>query len=356
MAYTDYRQNPAQPPDPWALGAGPQQYQAPSTDTYAHYRRGLAEPSMYMGVGPGMEFGLARSAQESFGGLHELQNGEMFNNLGSPDAYRNFATFGKTNDKKRAEQARQARIRAVQDWRNQQQTRFGDLLGQAGADVRGDLEGELGTALNAGGEMGDQNAIRGGMTAFNQRYQQYMLGRQQAGQERQVNAQYSDPGRTFGRTQRMTAARNQGLAGIAEQFRTSSRDNAFNQARRGMQGSSVDVDKQGQINRSRNTAAQGLQAGLDRESSANRQGDEQQRAQLIGLIHSDDPTLAAAFSRTMQGVQDEANNAREQQTLAGQMQQQRDASSTAQSQIFGGALTNASRPLEYYLSHQGGGA
>jgi hypothetical protein len=203
--------------------------------------------------------------------------------------------------------------------------------------------------------MGDQGAIQNEMTKFGQRYQQYMLGRQQAGQARQVDAMMADPRRLSDRQNRLNAERTQGMGDIADQYRMSQRNNAFNQARRGMQGGSTDVEAQGGINRQRDNAAQGLQAGLDAKAQQYRLGDQQQRSQLMGLIHGGDSETAATLAATMQGLQSQGAQVQENMAINAQRQQQNSATSTGISQGLGGFLSAASKPLGYYVQNQGGG-
>lgn len=323
--YDDYRQPaPTGQQDPWSLGGGPEAYYARSSSLWGNATGGW-EGKLALAAG-GLPLALA------VGGV------------------------GANNARKQQNDAENRRRMAVAEWRNAQSKRYGDLLGQQGEDVRADLAPEVEAALGAGGEMGDMGAIKNKMTMFQQRYQQYMLGRQKAAQSRQVDAQMSDPGRISGRNQRMQAQRTQGLGDIAESFRVGQRNNAFNQARRGMQGSSVDVEAQGGIKRGVNNQAQALQRGMDQQAQQYRLGDQQQRSQLMGLIHGGDPNTAAALAATMSGLQSQGQAAQENQAISAQRQQLNSATSTGISQALGGAMSSASKPLEYYLTHNGGGA
>lgn len=323
MAYDDYRQAPTEQQDPLALGGkGPKQYYGESSSIWGN---------------AGVDGRLAMTNPITAGyGLYKGITGGIAGKVAS-------------------EKAKQARMRAVAEWRIAQGQKYSDLLGQAGADVRGDLDPEVQKALQAGGAMGDMGAVKNSMQQFQQRYQQYMLGRQQAGQARQVDAQMADPSRISQRNQRMQAERTQGMGNIAEQYRIGQRNNAFDQARRGTQGGSADVEQQGKLGRGRDVAAQGLQSGLDAKAQQYRLGDQQQRSQLMGLIYGDDPNTAAALSRTMEGLNSQGAMAQENQAISAQRSQQQSATSAGYSQALGGAMSAASRPLGYYIEHQGGG-
>ncbi len=329
--YDAYRFAPQAQQNPWMVQGSPQQFYAPSSSVWGNSLKG-----------------------ETLGG-NILAKGLMINPITMPLGIARGAFFGRRNARKQRDAAN-ARRRAVEEWRLGQMNTIGDRLGQQGADVRADLEGELRKALWAGGDMGDKNAIQDAMTQFQQRAQQYLMGRQRAGQARQVDAMFADPRRAADRAQRLGTERTQGLADIAESYRIGQRNNAFNQARRGMQGSSVDVEKQGQLGRGRDTAAAGLQAGLDQKARQYRLGDQQQRAALMGLIYADDPNTAAAFSRTLEGIGNQGKLLQEQQAVNSQLSAQRGAMATGYSQALGGAMSAASKPLGYYIEHRGAGA
>jgi len=323
--YDSYRQNPRALADPWALGGGPQQFYAPSASIWGNSTKGVG------------------------GKLLMTNPMTMLPTLGV-NSY-----LG--GDRRRAQDdAKNRRRMAVMEWRNKMGTQFGNVLGQQGADVRADLDPELQAALGAGGDMGDMGAINNRMTQFQQRYQQYMLGRQRAGQSRQVEAMMSDPRRLSNQQKVLQTQRAQGLGNIAEQYRIGQRNNAFNQARRGMQGGSTDVEEQGQLGRQRDSSAMGLQAGLDAQGQQFRLGNQQQKAQLMGLIHSDDPNTAAAFSRTLEGLNAQSQQVQENAAIGRQRSQLDSATSQGISQGVGGLLSAASRPLEYYVENRGGGA
>jgi hypothetical protein len=357
MAYDDYRFAPQQVSNPWSLQGSPEQFYAPSSSQWGNYRD---RAGMGMGAGFGGAMGLTPAGLLSGVGTglwrDVIEADNPLKALGSGKAWKNIASFGRSGAKDAQARAEQARMEAVANLREKQMGRFGGALAQQGTDVRGDLEGELRKALYAGGEMGDMDKMQNAMTQFQQRAQQYMLGRKRAGQAREVDAMYADQRRQLGRDRRIGAERTQGMSDIAEQYRIGQRNNAFNQARRGMQGSSVDVEQQGELGRGRDRAAGGLQAGLDEKARAFRLGDQQQRNQLMGLIYGDDPNMAAAFSRTLEGVGQQGRLVQEQQAIGKQLSAQRGAAATGYSQALGQGLSAASKPLGYYIDHQGGGA
>lgn len=371
--YDDYRMNPQGQANPWALGAGPQQFYAPSSSLWGGMRgpafqsigRGYLALSAQGGRNnaergamafAGLQGAIGNQLVRSFGGMNELQDGSLLKNLGNASNWQNFATFGRSGAKRAQGQAENDRAVAVANWRNQASKQFGDVLGQQGADVRGDLQGELDAALGVGQRGMDMNATQDAMTQFQQRYQQYMLGRQQAGQARQVDAMFADPARAAQQTQRLDAEKRQGLGQLAEQYRIGQRNNAINQARRGTQGGSMDVEQQGDLNRQRDAGAAGLQSGLEARAQQYRLGDAQQKNTLMGMIYADDPNMAAMFQNTLQGIGQQGAMVRENQAIGQQMNQQRQAAQTGYSQAVGGLLSSASLPLGYYVEHRGGGA
>ncbi len=231
---------------------------------------------------------------------------------------------------------------------------MGARLGQQGADVQGDLGGELSAAIDSGGPMGDMTAVNSNLEKFQQRYNQYMLGRQRAGQARQVDAMFADPRRENGRKQQLAADRRLGQGQIAEGYRVGRRENAFSQARRGTLGSSMDVEQQGDLARGRDAAAMGLESGLSAREQQYRLGDAQQRNTLMGLIYSDDPSTAASFQRTLEGIGDQGQMVQESEAQRAQRDAQRRATATGYSQIFGGLLTSGSGMVGNAVEYAGG--
>jgi hypothetical protein len=353
-AYDQYRLAPQTYQNPWALQGDPQQFYGPSASVWGNIGKGAVAGAgigaAFGGVGavPGAVIGAAVNPfRQSFQSLGDLRSGDSWKNLMSGGA-----NFKKDEQNK----ALMQRMMAVSQWQIEQKRRLGERLSQQGADVRGDLEGELNTAIDASGKMGDMDATKDAMTKFEQRYQQYMLGRQRAGQARQVDAMMTDQGRLAARKNRLDAERKQGLGGIAEQYRIGQRDNAFNQARRGMQGGSTDVEKQGELGRGRDRAAMGLQQGLNAKAQQYRLGDQQQRSALMGLIYADDPNTAAAYQTTLDSIENQGRMVQENQALNSQMSAQKSAAATGYSQALGGLMSAGSKPLGYYVEHSGGGA
>lgn len=319
--YDDYRFNP-QASGPSFSRGGPGQVYANSSSLWGNSFGGAKGVAALAGgpmaMAPALLYGLSRSHKAK----GEQEDAEAENN------------------------------RRWDQWRGDATTQGRDQLMVGGTDVYQDLSGEYNAALDGQ----DPNAIQDKLTQFQQRYQQYMLGRQRAGQARQVDAQFSDPGRRVAREQRIGAERTKGLSDIADQYKIGQRYNAFNQARRGMQGGSTDVEQQGQLGRSRDLAAGGLQAGLDAKMQQYSMQDQEQRNQLMGLIYSDDPNTAAAYSRTLEGIGKQGQLVNEQQAVGVQRDAANSAAQRGYSQAFGGLLSSASRPLEYYIDHRGGGA
>lgn len=392
--YDYYRTAPAQVTNPMQTRGSPEMYYAPSDSLWGNYRARATEGSAFtgpygmgLGVAPmalsgvlpgGMRGGLGQGAMWSgggpvstagltsaglgslwngMGGAGAFKSGDMLKNLGRMESWKNVGSFGASGARDKQRDAENRRRAAVEAWRYGQLEQLGARLGQKGQDVQGDLGGELRKALWAGDDlMSDPNAVQDAMTKFQQRYQQYMLGRQRAGQARQVDAMMNDPRRLSDRNQRLAAERTQGLSQLAERYRIGQRGNAFNQARRGTMGSSMDVEQQGELGRARDTGAMALQSGLDEKARQYRLGDQQQANTLKGLIYADDPNTAAAFSRTLEGIGAQGRLLQEQQAVQGQLGAARSAAATGYSQAFGGLMSSASRPLGYYIEHQGSGA
>jgi hypothetical protein len=285
-----------------------------------------------------------------------LDKGNVLKNLSHAENWKNFVTFGQSGSSKKKREAKAKRRAAVSSWRNSESERIGSLMGQNGSDVTKDLQGELNAALGAGGDMGNQGAIESAMAAFKDRYNRYMLGRQRAVQSRQVDAMMTDPGRLAARGQRLENTRQDGIRQLADQFRMGARNNAFNQARRGTQGGSVDIEQRGDLARERNAGGRQLQAGVDQMAQNYRLGDQRQRATLMGLIHSDDPNSAALFQNTLQGINDSSQNEQERFAQDRQMQQFRTASGGANSQILGNTLTQLGTGIGNRMDQEGTGA
>jgi hypothetical protein len=367
--YDAYRLAPAAQQNPYQMQGSPQDFYAPSASLWGNYQKQASMGADRLPGGFGRAGKVLGKLNSFAGGAGQLSAltmtaGDMLfdksdgiSSFGTARGLGNLATFGSLGAKDKQRDAENARRRAVQDWRLGEQTRMGSLLGQQGRDVQGDLGGELQGALWAGGDlMQDEGAQQNAMTAFQQRYQQYMLGRQRAGQARQVDAMFSDPGRANDRAQRLRAERTQGMEGIAEQYRMGQRNNAFNQARRGTMGGSMDVEQQGDLGRGRDAGAMSLQTGLDAKAQQYQLGDQQQQNALKGLIYADDPNTAAAFSRTLEGINQQGQLVQEQAAGRSQMAAQRGAMAQGYSQAFGGLMSAASKPLGYYLDHSGSGA
>jgi len=339
--YDAYRYaQPAAPYNPYQIQGAPTQGYAPSSSLWGNIREPMVAGAVVGGNLGSVIPGVGTAIGATIGGGYGLVRG-----------------LGQSKAAKEAQEAAKGRQReAVRQWRVSEYNRMLPKLGQAGADVQADLGGELQQTLAAGGEYGDQNALNDAMTKFQQRYQQYMIGRQRAGQSRQVDAMFSDPRRKNDQAQRLGAARTQGMNQIAESYRIGNRGNAFNQARRGTQGSSMDVEQRGELARGRDQSAQGLQAGLDERGRQYRLQDQQQASTLKGLIYSDDPNTAAALSRTLEGINNQGAQVRENEAIRSQRSALDSATSQNYSQAVGGLLTAGSRPMEYYLDHRGSGA
>jgi hypothetical protein len=224
---------------------------------------------------------------------------------------------------------------------------FEGLLRGQGEDVYRDLMPELGAY--------GKKLTQGEIQKFLLRKDQYLRGRQQAGQSRQVDAMINDPGRLWARDQRMQKERTQSLSDLADRYTVGQRYNAFNQARRGTQGGSSDVEAQGGLRRARDRGALGIQSNMDSKAQQYRLGDQQQRSALMGMIYGDDPNMASAFSRTIEGIGAQQQMASENLAMQQQNTARQNATDAGYSQAIGGALTSGSQPLSYDIEHGGGG-
>jgi len=351
MAYEDYRINPSAQPGVTTTQGGPASFRAPSSSFWGNMRENTPGGSAVAAVPLlGQAAALGGSFTNAF-----TKDGNFVKNLGNVENWKNFASFGSHDAKKKQRAAKAKRKKSVRAWRQGESQRIGSLMDQNGSDVSMDLQGELDAALGAGGDMGDQGAINSSMTAFQDRYNRYMLGRQRAGQARQVDAMMTDPGRLAARGQRLENTRQDGIRQLADQFRMGARNNAFNQARRGTQGGSMDIEQRGDLARQRNAGGMQLQSGVDQMAQNYRLGDQRQRATLMGLIHSDDPTSAALFQNTLQGINDSNQNEQERSAQDRQMQQFRTASGAANSQILGGTLSQLGTGIGNRMDQEGTG-
>lgn len=366
MPYEDYRYDMGGRAGNFQTQGRPQAFYSPSTSFWGNVRERTAQSDLMgdplgsAGVGspkwarflqyePG--HALAGSLQNAF-----TDKGNVLKNLGSGRAWKNVATFGQSGASDAKAKAKRKRINAVQSWRAKEGSRLGDVLNQSGTDVATDLQPELQKALGAGGKMGDMGKTRDALTSFQDRYNRYILGRTRAGQAREVDAMFADPQRLAGQQQRIAAEKQLGQRNIAESYRIGSRNNAFNQARRGTQGGSTDIEQQGDLTRGRDAAGLGLQSGLDARSRQYRLNDQKQRSALMGLIYADDPDTAGAFSRTLEGIDQAGQQEQEQRAIEAQRQQQMQASSAGFSQILGNTLSSGSDAFGRYLDERGGGA
>lgn len=373
--YESYRTNPALAANPYALRGSPGAFNAPSSSLWGNMRARSQEgqnttlPAMagggfgVLGAGAASAIpGASRMASAFPAALMAAANPATFAAnalLGSGSSGGNladFATFGASTARKAQDTARLRQRLAVADWQGSENERLSGELAKSGLDVRADLGGELRQAIGAGGEMGDMNAVRDAMTAFQQRYQQYMLGRQRASQVRDVDAAQSDPGLALGRTRDLNAERQRSFSDLAESYQTGARNNAFNQARRGTLGGSTDVEQRGDLSRARDTAAASIEGGLRQKAQQYQMGDAKQREALMGLIYADDPSTAAAYSRVLEGLGQQSQSLSDVYGVNRQLTGLDSATSQNYSTAIGGALSAGSRPLEYYLSNRGTGA
>lgn len=367
-AYDYYRLNQQAYTNPWALSADPNQPGSPSQSLWGHIRKPLmgglgggmagsmSRPMTMLGPTGALTGFLGANGAQAFGGMNEIKNGKIFENLGNGKNWKDFGTLGMSKSKRQAEEARAQRRSAVANWRLGNETRMGTLLAQQGQDVQADLGSALHDALWTGGAEGDLSATKDALTAFGQQYSDYMLGRQRAGQARQVDEMFADPSRTADRNKRLDASRTQGLADIADTFRTGQRNNAINQARRGTQGSSMDVEQQGDLSRTRDASALSLQNNLANAAQQYRLNDANQKTQLKGLIYADDANTAASYQRALDSLNTESQQLDENLTSNRQLSAATKATSQNYSQGVGNLLTSASQPLGYYLEHRGAGA
>ena len=310
MAYEDYRINPSAQPNPWALQGPAPVYRDPVG--------GMMVPTS----------GISSTGTRSVG----------------PNNQRQIANHAAS----------------VGEYVGQNRTRMQEWLRQQGADVSTDLGGELDAAFGSGSTSRGRKLKAGldssRMTAFQDRYNRYMLGRQRAGQARGVDAMMADPRRLADRQGRLNDERTQGMRGIAESFRIGKRNNSFNQARRGTQGSSMDIEQGGDLARGRDRAGLGLQAGLTAKAQQYRLGDQQQRAQLMGLIYNDDPSMASAFASSLDSIDRQGASSREMNAQQAQAEAARRAEGVDNSRAIGSTLNAASDGLGRFIDNAGGGA
>ncbi|MCS7064347.1 MAG: hypothetical protein NZM04_09985, partial [Methylacidiphilales bacterium] len=205
----------------------------------------------------------------------------------------------------------------LDQWKSDIYNKYMGEMRAHGDDVVRDLEGELRQVLAAG----DQDAIQNALLQFQQRYRDYMIGRQRAYQARTVDSMFADPRREQERAQRLVAERELGRNQINEAYRLGLIGNAMQQARRGMLGSSTDVEARGALQTARDAQFMQLESGLQEKARQYRLNDEALRQQLLGMIYTEDPMTAQQFAGMLQGIQQQGEAFREQKATEAQIGQ-----------------------------------
>ncbi len=285
---------------------------------------------------------VAGSAVHAFGGLHELKNGDFLKNLGDADSWTNFGSFGAFGARRAEDEAHMRMLAGQANWKDQASEKLRAWLGGIGTDVRTGVQPAVNKFVSHLGHHPEK---------LQQTIDQYLLNRSRAGQARQVDAQIADPRRLADQSRWLLASQQQQEGDLADQTHMATRNNAIQLARRGMQGSSVDVENQGQIGRERDQGAAGIAQNVEGQRQALNDNDQQSRSAMMGLIYANDPNTAKAFSAALQGIQLQGQAIGEQSNLNQQRRAQSSATGQSYGQTAGGLLSASAGPASYAISN-----
>lgn len=283
--------------------------------------------------------------------------------LVSPMNYKGFSlrdalSFGGKSAEDEEHAADQANRRAIEDWRFGTENDLTQFLRQNGPSAFLDLNKQMQKVVHSAAGSGNPDevsqAAQANMDLFNQAVQQYLLGRERKYQAGKVDQWLMDPNRLGEQQAAVQQTKEADLSDLADQTQSAMIANAQNQARKGMQGSSVDAEARGGIGRTRDEAAAGIEQNAQNLAQQYRLGDQQQAEAMKGLIFGGDSNaglsqMLASIQQQGQGMQDTAN-------VQNQMTQAANATAQGYGNTFGRLLSGASKPVGYYVEHQGSGA
>lgn len=156
----------------------------------------------------------------------------------------------------------------------------------------------------------------------------------------QINGSFNDPAMK-GLYDQIEQSNLQGRLGdVVQQYQGILRNNVFDQASRGLTGSSSDVEMRGDVGQAQNAAAiqAATQAQQFRMGVQNQ--NEQQRRSLIDAVDSDNPVQGAQFDNQIQGIVNQTRNLAGQQANAATSSQINQFGNNMQSQALGSLLSN----------------
>lgn len=228
-----------------------------------------------------------------------------------------------------------------QEWarRMESQARYDGMRSWAESlDPR--LRQEMEQRYAAGSEMTEEE-IRA-------RYNQMRTEEFQESTANDVRGHYADQTRLARQQQMVGAQRDQSLGAAAEQYNQLRLKQAQMSAARGQQGSSMDVEEQGQLGRARDQA--GMQIAEQSAQMTRDFANEDRSAQdyLMQMIYSQDPAESQGVAAYLAGLRGNAG-AEQESWNARRLGQQTDAfSQQLMSQAIGGGLNSAAAGISAY--------
>jgi hypothetical protein len=290
----------------------------------------------------------------STGGLRTALNPLRYRNFD----FRNAATMGRGGARDAAEEAERANRSAITNWRAQTQEDLNNYLRSQGPSAYRLMQQPASQVWQAGAGSTNpedvQRAAQAQMTAFEQAMQQYLTGRKRAYEAGRVNQWMMDPNRIAQQRQDVEAQRQASMADLADQTRQQFTTSAQNLGRKGMLGSSVDASAQGEIAAERDRGAASIQQQAEQRANAYRMGDQTTRDTLMGLIYGGADN--AGLAQTLASLQGQSQGLGQMSQIGSQRQQASNAAAQGYGQAIGGLLSAGSKPLGYYIEHQGTGA
>lgn len=318
-----------------------------------------------LGAGPAAMGGLAagQGILSGLGSDESIMSTGGLRTVLNPLNYRNFnlrsaATFGSGDRSRAAQEAAQQNANAIANWRAQTQEDLNNYLRSQGPSAYRLMQQPASQVWQAGAGSTNpedvQRAAQAQMTAFEQAMQQYLTGRKRAYEAGRVNQWMMDPNRIAQQRQDVEAQRQASMADLADQTRQQFTTSAQNLGRKGMLGSSVDASAQGEIAAERDRGAASIQQQAEQRANAYRMGDQTTRDTLMGLIYGGADN--AGLAQTLASLQGQSQGLGQMSQIGSQRQQASNAAAQGYGQAIGGLLSAGSKPLGYYIEHQGTGA
>lgn len=201
----------------------------------------------------------------------------------------------------------------------------------------------------------DLSSLQDALLTFNQRLKTYLIDRARARMAREVESIVYDPNRLQAQQAALESERELGKRAIEQAYRLGNIANAQVQARKGMLGSSVDIENRAALTQQRNANMLGLESGLQERARAYRLENENLKQQLLGMIYSDDPMQARQFASVLDTIRKSGELYREQAATSAQMAAVNQAAMAGYSQAIGGGLSAAAPAVYIYAARGSGG-